>query len=264
MNVKFSLCLLCLLVAPYARTATCLIDPFEKPIVSSPYGAFRQKRNATVHQGFDMVPIGGVNNSTKQLKAAAKGKVVFADFRGGGYGNSVAIERQDDMPGDIILYRHMKYFFPKPKGSIVAVGDLVGHMSGTQFAKADHGFSDHLHFEYMTKTANAIQYEFNPKTKEIANQFVHKGSKGHGDRFFIGRGMYYTDPAPYFCNTFKIVQSQVGAFKFKDTKEQYNFIMTKLGKTGGISPGTPPNLSEYSGAQQDAESRISCAAAYDG
>ena len=263
MNVKFPLCLLCLLVVPYARTATCLIDPFGNPIVSSPYGAFRQKRNATVHQGFDMVPITWAKDS-HNLKAAAKGKVVFADFRGGGYGNTVAIERQDDMPGDIIFYRHIKYSFPKPKGSIVAVGDLVGYMAGTKFARADKGFADHLHFEYMTKTANAIQYEFNPKTKEIANQFVHKGKKGHGDRFFIGRGLYYTDPAPYFCNTFNIVKSQVGAFKFKDTKEQYNFIMTQLGKTGGIAPGTPPNLSEYSGAQQDAAARISCAAAYDG
>ena len=79
MNVKFSLCLLCLLVAPYARTATCLIDPFEKPIVSSPYGAFRQKPNATVHQGFDMVPITWAKESYN-LKAAEKGKVVFADF----------------------------------------------------------------------------------------------------------------------------------------------------------------------------------------
>lgn len=263
MNAKFSLYLFCL-VAPYAMTATCLIDPFERPEISSPYGKYRAAIGATVHQGFDMVSIDKAKPSSKLLKAAAKGKIVFADFRGGGYGNTVAIERQDDMPGDIIFYRHVKYSFPKPKGSIVAVGDLVGYMAGTKFARADKGFADHLHFEYMTKTANAIQYEYDPVTKKIANQFVHKGKKGHGDRFFIGRGLYYTDPAPYFCNTFRFQATVTGAFHFKDTKEQYNFIMTQLGKTGGIAPGTPPNLGEYSGAQQDATARISCAAAYDG
>jgi len=39
MNVKFSLYLFCL-VARYAMTATCLIDPFERPEISSPYGKF--------------------------------------------------------------------------------------------------------------------------------------------------------------------------------------------------------------------------------
>ena len=78
MNVKFSLYLFCL-VAPYAWTASCLIDPFKNPEISSLYGKYRRAQGATVHQGFDMVPITWAKESYN-LKAAEKGKVVFADF----------------------------------------------------------------------------------------------------------------------------------------------------------------------------------------
>lgn len=243
----------------FVMAATCLIDPLAGPVATSPFGSYRRGQGGTVHQGLDLVPK-SADPKTNPLYAAAKGKIVFADFRGGGYGNSVVIEREDDIPGDLILYRHMRYAFPKPKGASVIPGDHIGYMGGTKNARNDSGYAPHLHLEYMTKKVNTNQYEFDPVTKKISSRFVNLGKKGLGDKFFIGRGLYYTDPSPYFCNTFVFKNPAVTGFRFKDTKEQYRFMMTKLGKNGGIVEGTPPSLGDYTSTQQTAEAEKTCAA----
>lgn len=78
--------------------------------------------------------------------------------------------------------------------------------------------------------------------------------------FLLVGVLYYTDPSPYFCNTFVFKNPAVTGFRFKDTKEQYRFMMTKLGKNGGIVEGTPPSLGHYTSAQQTAEAEKTCAA----
>lgn len=42
--------------------------------------------------------------------------------------------------------------------------------------------------------------------------------------------------------------------------DQYNFVMTKLGKKPGINSGDPPSIGEYSAAENQVESEIACAA----
>lgn len=236
--------------------ASCLVDPLLKPVASSPFGKFRSHYGSSVHQGLDLVPKGNERNNIK-LYAASQGNIVWADFRGGGYGNTVAVERLGDHAGDIILYRHVKNLFPKAKGSNVQSGDIVGYMSGTSLSSTDdNAYAKHLHVEYMTKKINSVQYEFNPSTKEITTKFINIGKKGLGDRYFIGRGLYYTDPAPYFCNTFPFQSINTTGFGFKDTKEQYRFMMTKLGKNN-------PSLNDYSVLEQQEYAKKNCEAVRD-
>ena len=128
---------------PFVMAATCLIDPLTDPEASSPFGSYCRGQGRTVHQGLDLVPKKSVKGQPTPLYADAKGKIVFADFRGGGYGNSVVIERGDDITGDLILYRHMKYAFPKPKGASVISGDHIGYMGGTKNARNDSGYAPH-------------------------------------------------------------------------------------------------------------------------
>jgi murein DD-endopeptidase MepM/ murein hydrolase activator NlpD len=233
--------------------ATCLVDPLLNPVASSPFGKFRSAYGSTVHQGFDLVPHGSGRENIK-LYATSAGNVVWADFRGGGYGNTVAIERTDEHAGDIVLYRHVRNLYPKTKGSTVNSGEIVGYMSGTRSsATDDNAYSKHLHIEYMTKKINSVQYEFNPTTKDITTKFINIGKKGLGDRYFIGRGLYYTDPAPYFCNAFPFQSKNLTGFGFNDTKEQYQFMMTKLGKD--IS-----SLNDYSVIAQQEYAKRACEA----
>lgn len=238
---------------PILTIASCLIDPLVNPVASSPFGKMRQQYGATVHQGFDLVPKGDNRNNTK-LFASSSGNIIWADFRGGGYGNMVAIERTGEHAGDIVLYRHVRNLYPKPKGSSVSPGDLVGYMSGTSSSvNDDNAYSKHLHVEYMTPKTNSVQYEFNPTTKEITTKFINIGKKGLGDRYFIGRGLYYTDPAPFFCNAFPFQSVNLTGFGFKDTKEQYQFMMTKMGKK-------TPSLNDYTILEQEELAKHTCEA----
>lgn len=92
----------------------CLVDPLENVQVSSQYGKYRSGEGGTVHQGHDIVP---KKRAQEQIYAAAEGEVVFVGFRGGAYGNMIAIKRTNAGPqtGDFILYKHIKNSFKVKK-----------------------------------------------------------------------------------------------------------------------------------------------------
>lgn len=77
----------------FVMAATCLIDPLAGPVATSLFGSYRRGQGGTVHQDLDLVPKKRVKGQPTPLYAAAKGKIVFADFREGGYGNSIVIKR---------------------------------------------------------------------------------------------------------------------------------------------------------------------------
>lgn len=253
-----------------AAIGACLVDPVEKAYIYSPYGVYRViNGTGSVHQGWDVLSDKG-NSEKTPLLAAGAGEIVYAGFRGGGYGNMVAIKRTDEHTGDIIAYKHIRNTFPKQRGSTVRPGELVGYMSGTGssavYRKGQKGnFGIHLHMEYLAKPSQAVQYEIKGNTGVVYDGFRTVRSKGYTDSHLApGSHVKYTDPSPYFCNSipYKYGNQSLGVYKsrFKNTMDQYNFVMTKLGKKPGINSGDPPSIGEYSAAENQVESEIACAA----
>lgn len=222
----------------------CLVDPLENVQVSSQYGKYRSGEGGTVHQGHDIVP---KNRAQKQIYAAAEGEVVFVGFRGGAYGNMIAIKRTNAGPqtGDFILYKHIKNSFKVKKGDMVKPGQHIGYYSGTKFsATDDRGYDPHLHFEYMVQKSRAQQYEYNPTSRKIVGRFMTLGKKTTGDNKLVAlsNSRYYTDPTPYLCNDWPMTNPKNTGYGFKTIREQYNFILAKLGQSGFEVGGVPNNV----------------------
>ena len=119
-------------------------------------------------------------------------------------------------------------------------------------------FAKHLHNDYMVPNrSNAVQYEFNNHTKAIRKGFVNLGGKQVQER--RAAGAYFTDPSPYYCNTFTIRSSSASPWA-KDTKAQYNFILTKIGQTNTVNAGSPPSIGVYTAAQQQQVGLEDCSA----
>ena len=59
---------------------------------------------------------------------------MFVGFRGGAYGNMIAIKRTNAgaQTGDFILYKHIKNSFYVKKGDMVKPGQHIGYYSGTK------------------------------------------------------------------------------------------------------------------------------------
>lgn len=242
--------------------AGCLVDPVDKPLVTSPYGKQRtaadvgQKNYKTsVHQGLDFVSQAG--NRGAKIYAGAAGVVHYADFAGG-YGNTIIIKRTDEKAGEFIAYRHLRSFNVR-KGAPVVPGQVIGIMGGSGSKDGRFSLSAwpvHLHNDYMVPNRNnAVQYEFSNRTKQVAGSFVSLGGKQPGE--WRAGGAYFTDPSPYYCNTFTIRSGSASPWA-KDTKAQYQFILTKLGKTNSVAAGQPPTIGDYASAQQAEYSLANC------
>ena len=205
--------------------------------------------------------------------SVGQGEIVYAGFRGGGYGNMVALKRTDEHAGDIIAYKHIRNTYPRPLGSQVKSNDVVGYMSGTGssavYRQGQKGnYAIHLHMEYLAKPSAAVQYEIHGKSMKIYDGFKTLGHKGTTDSHLRSRGhnLLYTDPSPYFCDPIEYENNRgnqsLGGYRyqFKNSMEQYRFVMTKLGKQPGINAGNPPTAGEYSAAQAQIDAEIACAA----
>ena len=90
-------------------------------------------RNSRMHDGIDI----GADTGA-EIKAAAAGKVVYADSRLSGYGNLIIIRHNTEM---FTAYAHNKKNLVK-RGDMVKTGDLIGYVGSTGRASGPH-----LHFE---------------------------------------------------------------------------------------------------------------------
>ena len=229
----------------YADSGSCLVDPLKGILVSSQYGKVRDKLGGSVHQGYDLVSVG--SNASRNIYASAEGEIVFVGFRGGAYGNMIVIKRTNAgaQNGNLILHKHVKNSFKVKKGDIVKPGQHIGYYSGTKNSRTDDsGYAPHLHFEYMAEKNNAQQYEYHQHRKTVIGKFANHKGKGFGDRVAMAfsSSKYYTDPTPYLCNDWKMQYPSETGFGFKTVREQYNFILAKLGKSGFEVGGVPNNV----------------------
>lgn len=228
----------------------CLVDPLDNVTVSSQYGKYRKDIGATVHQGYDLVNAKVTSDwNSKQIYASAEGEVVYVGFRAGSYGNMIAIKRTNAgaQTGDIILYKHVRNSYKVKKGDIVKPGQHIGYYSGTknsEVMKKGDQYDPHLHYEYMVTKNRAQQYEYDPDVRRVVGRFMHLGKKGSGDIKIaaFNSAKYYTDPTPYICNNWTMKTPSNTGYGFKTIREQYNFILSKLGQSGFEVGGVPNNV----------------------
>jgi murein DD-endopeptidase MepM/ murein hydrolase activator NlpD len=117
--------------------ATCplpLAWPLTGPI-GSPFGP----RGNRFHEGIDIVaPL------STPVAAAAPGRVVYAGFAGGGWGNLVVVRHSDGVRS---LYAHLSKIYAD-RGETVATGTRLGLVGATGDATGPH-----LHFEVRLRGA---------------------------------------------------------------------------------------------------------------
>ncbi|CAG9183696.1 M23 family metallopeptidase [Cupriavidus pampae] len=184
---------------PSVLADACLADPVAmNPVtVTSTFGKTRNLSHYSAprtHWGVDMRARNG--NTGADLLAADNGTVIGAGFWGSGYGNRVAIKRDN---GDILLYSHLAKVEPSIKsgGAIgfkdaeggvgqkrVATGDKIGVAGGTS-NHMDHsdGLPVHLHLEYVTGYGGTKLRETNDGTDST-------------------RSRYMRNPLSYMCKTY--------------------------------------------------------------
>lgn len=177
-----------LAAAPSALADACLADPIDiNPItITSTFGKTRNLAHYSaprVHWGVDFHARKGSTGA--DLLAADNGTVIGAGFWGSGYGNRVAIKRDN---GDILIYSHLSKVDPSLKsgGSVgfkdagsgvgqirVSSGQKVGVAGGTS-DHMDHsdGLPVHLHLEYVTNYAGSKLRETNDGTDTTRSRYM--------------------------------------------------------------------------------------------
>jgi murein DD-endopeptidase MepM/ murein hydrolase activator NlpD len=121
--------------------------------ISSNYGyrtdPMTQKRK--FHAGIDLAA-----NRGTPVHASGKGKVVFAAYSYGGYGNVVKVDHGD---GYVSIYAHLNKIKVK-KGQEIVRGDLVGEVGST-----GRSTGPHLHYEIKKdgKPINPVKYMWDDK-----------------------------------------------------------------------------------------------------
>lgn len=119
---------------PIRRSPIWLVPPIRAPI-----GDRFGPRGNTFHPGIDFpAPTGA------PVRAAGRGRVVFAGWDSGGYGNLVVVEHPQGVRS---MYAHLSRIAVRSGQSVVA-GSLVGAVGATGFATGPH-----LHFELRLGTA---------------------------------------------------------------------------------------------------------------
>ena len=140
-----------------------LANKFVSPnagVITSRYG-HRKGRN---HNGIDI----GFN-VTDTIRAAWTGKVRYAKFNSGGFGNLVVIRHENGLE---TFYAHMSRLLVEPNQEVQA-GDIIGVGGNT-----GRSFGPHLHFEvrfYDAPINPEEMIDFANGTVKDANLFVHRG-----------------------------------------------------------------------------------------
>lgn len=176
-----------------ATADSCLAEPVKlnPNMVTSTFGKSRAlpQYNGVAHNhwGVDFQARDPANPSTgADLLSVDNGTVIGAGFWGSGYGNRVALKRDN---GDIVIYSHLAKVEPKLKSGAaagfketdggpglgnmrVSAGDKVGVAGGT----ADHMNTNqraiHLHLEYVTNYAGNKLRETNDGTDTTRSRYM--------------------------------------------------------------------------------------------
>ena len=128
-------------VSAVIKTGTMIISgegtgtfrwPVSSPTVTSGFGM----RWGRLHKGIDIIS----TSRNLAIRAADNGKVIFAGYDHGGYGNMVLIDHLD---GYVSRYAHLSKILTSV-GQVVQKGDQIGIMGETGDA-----FGVHLHFEII-------------------------------------------------------------------------------------------------------------------
>jgi len=127
--------LLALRAAP-ARSPVALLWP----VRGAPLGARFGPRDNRFHAGIDLPAAQG-----RPVTTAGFGRVVFAGYQAGGWGNFVVIEHRFGLRS---LYAHLSSFAVR-RGQSVSAGQLLGRVGAT-----GHAYGPHLHFELFLRGAN--------------------------------------------------------------------------------------------------------------
>lgn len=114
---------------PYDYGVAFLSHPTRGGFMTSGYG----ERWNSFHKGIDIA-----GNMGDDVFASMDGKVIYAQYNDGGYGNLIIIEHEDDMN---TYYGHLSDFYVKV-GDKVKKGDVIGAVGSTGFSTGPH-----LHFE---------------------------------------------------------------------------------------------------------------------
>lgn len=120
--------------APLPRCPIALAWPLQAPI-GSPFGP----RGTGFHPGIDLPATPGI-----PVGAAAAGRVVFAAYDPGGYGNLVEVAHG---AGIVSMYAHLSSFLVRA-GQSVATGTRIGRVGTT-----GESTGPHLHFEVRVRGA---------------------------------------------------------------------------------------------------------------
>jgi peptidoglycan hydrolase-like protein with peptidoglycan-binding domain len=120
--------------APLPRCPMALAWPVRAPI-----GSFFGPRGTGFHPGIDLIAWTGT-----AVGAAAPGRVIFAAYDPGGYGNLVEVAHGG---GVVTMYAHLSSFSVRV-GQVVATGTRVGRVGATGEATGPH-----LHFEVRVRGA---------------------------------------------------------------------------------------------------------------
>lgn len=179
-----------LLTASGAHAAACLADPVQlnPNMVTSVFGKTRMLSNYTaphVHWGVDFQARNPQNPTTgADLLAVDNGTVIGAGYWGAGYGNRVALRRDN---GDIVIYSHLAQVEPSLKsggavgfrgvssgvGSVhVTTGQKIGVAGGTADHMDSNQLAVHLHLEYVTDYSGDKLRETNDGTDRTRSRYM--------------------------------------------------------------------------------------------
>lgn len=173
------------LVAGPVFAQSCLVDPvrLNPNVVTSTFGKTRNLEGYNniprTHWGTDFR--GASSGGKLDVLAVDNGVVVGSGWYGQGYGNRVALQREN---GDIVTYNHLSKVDPSLKGAgfgsdrqfagalNVKAGALLGVAGGT----ASHGdaqeLTPHLHLEYLTGYAGTRLREVNGGSAEVRSRYL--------------------------------------------------------------------------------------------
>lgn len=193
--VDLGLAIVITLVAaqPLALADSCLVDPvaINPNLVTSTFGKSRDlpQYNGVphVHWGVDFQARDPANPSQgAKLLAGSDGTVIGAGFWGSGYGNRVAIKRDN---GDILIYSHMAKIEPRLKSGAaigfkdtnggqnigtehVSAGSQIGIAGGTANHMETNERAIHLHLEYVTNYGGVKLRETNDGTNSTRSHYM--------------------------------------------------------------------------------------------
>ncbi len=195
-------------------------------IVTSRYGP----RNGRNHNGIDIDLETG-----DTIYATWSGKVRYAKYNDGGYGNLVIIRHSNGLE---TLYAHLSKFLVYPDQDIVA-GEPIGLGGNT-----GRSYGSHLHYEIRFYDAPINPEEiidFAEKSLKNENLFVHKGLFRPGAK----PSDYYEDhPAEVVQAPVVVRTPQVRYYKVRpgDTLTEIaarnSTTVTKICQLNGIKPTT--------------------------